>query len=293
MGLLGPNGPMPLAFADHVRARRAKGDRTLNRFLDILNHRMVSLFYRAWALHQRTVGFDRPTGDRWAVYVGSLFGLGSEALRRRDDVTDVAKIHFAGRLVAQSRNADGLAAICGFYFGVPARVEQFVGQFIDIPAENRCYLGLCRGTGTLGTNVLVGSKVWDVQQKFRIVLGPMGRAAYDRMLPCGTSFRRLVTWVANYAGFELEWELQLILTAPEVPEISLRHGGYLGWSTWLLSGRETRDRGDLILDSGASERIQRTTYRREAGGGTRRPRPHVASRASAFDERLVTLARHA
>ena len=60
-GLLGPQGPMPLHFTEFVRERlRHHDDATLAHFLDLFHHRMLSLFYRAWAQTQPVVQLDRP-----------------------------------------------------------------------------------------------------------------------------------------------------------------------------------------------------------------------------------------
>jgi type VI secretion system protein ImpH len=248
MGLLGVNGPMPLFFTEFARRRRSRGDRTLVRFLDIFHHRMVSLMYRAWAAHQRTVGFDRPGEDRYAVYIGSLFGVGTPATRRRDVVDDVAKLYFSGRLACQTRNADGLAAILAEYFGVPVWIEPLVGRWIDVPKENITRLGEASASGTLGSSVLLGGRVWDAQTRFRIIMGPMRFADYTRLLPSGTSLGRLKTWVRNYVGDELSWDVQLQLSAADVPRTQLGRVGELGWSTWLHARPGSADRGDLILE---------------------------------------------
>jgi type VI secretion system protein ImpH len=248
LGLLGLNGPLPLFLTEYARRRRGRGDRAFARFLDLFNHRMVSLFYRAWAMHQRAVGYDRPGEDRYATYVGSLFGIGMAAFRNRDSVPDIAKLGFGGRLACQTRNADGLAAIVEEYFGIPARVEQFVGQWIDLPAENLTRLGESRSTGTLGNSAVLGSRAWDCQQRFRIRIGPMNFADYQRLMPDGQSIKRLAAWVRNYVGDELSWEVQLVLRAAEVPRVRVGMVGQLGWSTWLISGPASEDRGDLVVD---------------------------------------------
>ena len=76
-GLLGPNGPMPLHLTEYVRDRlRNASDPTAARFLDLLNHRFLALFYRAWAQAQPHVNRDRPDRDRFAGYIGSFVGIG-------------------------------------------------------------------------------------------------------------------------------------------------------------------------------------------------------------------------
>jgi type VI secretion system protein ImpH len=250
LGLLGPQGPMPLHITEYVHDREHNhDDPTLARFFDIFNHRMISLFYRAWACNRQTVSHDRYREDRFASYVGSLIGIGHEALRNRDRVPDVAKLHFSGHLGRQARNAEGLRTILENYFGVKTTIEEFVGQWITLPDEYCCKLGLTPDTATIGLNAVVGSQVYDCQQKFRILLGPMNLRQYERMLPGGESFEGLRDWVKNYVGDELRYEVQLILKAEDVPEIKLGESGRLGWTTWLRGRPFENHAMDLKFDS--------------------------------------------
>ena len=248
LGLLGPNGPMPLHLSAYVWDRlRNHHDRTLARFLDLFNHRMVALFYRAWAHNQQAVSYDRGGRDKFTAYVGSLIGIGVESLQRRDAVGDVAKLHYAGRLLSQTKHAEGLRAILSDYLQVPVEIEQFVGQWVQVPEESRCVLGVSPDTGTLGQTAIVGSRVWDVQQKFRIRFGPVSRADYEKMLPGGESLRRMVAWVRSYVGDEFDWDVRLVLRRDDVPAARLGQTGRLGWSTWLHAAAPKKDADDLVL----------------------------------------------
>jgi type VI secretion system protein ImpH len=248
-GLLGPNGPLPLHLTEYARERlRHEGDRTFARFLDLFHHRMALLFYRAWAESRPTVQHDRPDEDQFTTYAGSLAGYGSPARRRRDSVSDHAKLFFLGHLVRNARNAEGLASILEGYFGLPARVEQFVLGWLHLPADERTTVGgERRPPVTLGNGLAIGERVRDVQSKFRIVMGPMDLDRYFDFLPGGPSLARLVDWVRNYAGFEFDWEVQLVLARDEVPGIRLGQDGHLGWTTWLGARRAATDADDLIL----------------------------------------------
>jgi type VI secretion system protein ImpH len=250
MGMLGPQGPMPLHFTDYVHDRELNhNDPTLARFLDIFNHRMISLFYRAWACNRQTISYDRPHEDRFAVFIGSLFGIGTEFFFSRDNVPDQAKLHFSGFFACQTRHAEGLRAILTEFFGIETVIEEFIGQLITIPENCRCRLGGTADTATLGVNTIVGSQVWDFQQKFRIILGPMSLKKYEQMLPGGTQYNILRDWVRNYMGDALKWELQLILKAAEVPKTRLGESGCLGWTTWLWTTPFKTNVKDLKLQS--------------------------------------------
>jgi type VI secretion system protein ImpH len=240
-GLMGANGPLPQHLSEYVRDRlRNAGDPTLARFLDLFHHRMIGLFYRAWASAQPTVNLDREHGDRFAVYLGSLIGMGIAPLRGRGAVPDQAKLHHAGRLAAHNRSAGGLAALLAEYFRVPVRIEQFVGHWIRMPDDSRCHLGGGGVAARLGNGTVLGSKVWNCQHKFRIVFGPLNMDDYLRLMPATPGCERLRDWVRHYAGLALDWDVSVHLKREAVPALALGRAR-LGWTGWLLSSAAQRD----------------------------------------------------
>ena len=210
---------------------------------------MLCLFYRAWADTQPTVSYDRPETDRFHVYVGAQFGLGMSSLWNRDAAPDLAKFHYAGRLVCQTRNPEGLEALLRDFFKLPVAVETFVGHWLPLDEKSRCRLGETPATGLLGLTAVIGERVWDCQHKFRIVIGPMALREFQRFLPGSDSLRRLVAWVRNYVGDELFWDLNLVLKKEEVPPLVLGQQSQLGWTTWLSDRPPARDADDLKLDA--------------------------------------------
>jgi type VI secretion system protein ImpH len=254
LGLLGPNGPLPTHLTAYVRERaRNAGDATIARFLDVFHHRMLSLFYRAWADAQPVVSADRPSDDRFADYLGSLFGLGAPALHDRGAVPDAAKLHFAGVLAAPTRHASGLQLILARFFGVPVAVEPWRGHWITLPDDARTRLGGAR----LGVSSVVGTQVWDCQHKFRIELGPLDFKDFQRFLPGGASLSKLADWVRNYVRDPLDWDVVLHLKRDEVPALRLgatpEPGARLGWSTWLTSGTPVHDHHRVVIARDACE----------------------------------------
>ncbi len=249
-GLLGPNGPMPLHITEYARERmRHAGDPTLVRFLDLFNHRFLALFYRAWAQAQPHVSRDRPGDDRFVTYIGAFVGIAPQELRGRDTVADTAKLFHAGTLMRQVRNAEGLGSIVRQFFGVPARVEEFVGHWLHLGPGERTHLG--REGALLGAGAVAGARVWDRQHKFRLHVGPLTLAEYERFLPGGTRLEQLVDWVRLYLCHELEWDVRLQLKKQEVPPMRLSGGARLGWTTWLGQRRADGDADDVCLNAEA------------------------------------------
>ena len=248
-GLMGPNGPLPLHLTEYAREReRHHADRTIASFINLFNHRLLCFFFRAWAASQKVVDLDRPDDQSYPAYIGSLFGLGLESLQDRDAVPDWSKLYFSGRLACQTRNAAGLEAILEEYFEIKADVQTFRGRWMDLPHDSLCKLGDTSETGSLGLTTIVGSRVWDCQLSFRLRLGPMSFADYERLLPNGASFQRLKHWVLNYSAQHFFWDAQLVLRAREVPDIALGKSGRLDWTTWLKTKLLTHDADDLVLN---------------------------------------------
>lgn len=257
-GLLGPNGPLPLHLTEYARERLLhSGDATLARFLDIFHHRFLALFYRAWSQAQPTVSLDRPLEDRFAIYVGALAGVGSPKLQGRDAAGDRVKLFYAGWLSRQVRNRDGIEAVLAGFFRLPVRVEGFVGHWLHLPEAERSRLGAGTTAACLGTGALLGASVWDRQHKFRVHLGPLSLVQYEDFLPGGQALARLLSLVRQYLGFELEWDMGLILAGPQVPRLRLGGQGRLGWTTWLGGHPTHQDAADLVMDA---ERLSGRTF---------------------------------
>jgi type VI secretion system protein ImpH len=251
LGLFGPNGPLPFHLTEFAHERlHANRDPSLTRFLDVFHHRMLSLFYRAWADSRKAVDLDRPAESKHSRYFGSFFGFGLPSMFDRDAVPDWAKLFFTGRLAAPNRNPEGLEAILREDLGVPVKMITFFGQWINLPAGALCSLGASRENGLIGQTAVVGSRLWVGHFKFRLRIGPLRFSEFRRLLPDASLFKRLKDWVLNYTGREFVWDANLVLKAAEVPEVrlgALDGGGLLGWTSWLKSRPFQKDAEDLLL----------------------------------------------
>lgn len=253
LGVFGPNGPLPLHLTEYARDReRNENDATFRSFADIFHHRMLMLFYRAWANAQPTTSLDRKTTRRFDDYVGSTFGIGAPEFRDRDYVPDNAKLFMAGRLAQQTRPAEGLLAILADFFRLPCRLVEYVGEWLRLSSKDQMRLGVAGSAGMLGKDTVIGASVWNCQHKFRVICGPLRLAEFRRLLPGQTSLGRLRDGVRGYVGFGIDWDLNLVLASSDVPTLSLGESGELGWTTWLGERKTTADADDVIIRPNAA-----------------------------------------
>lgn len=251
VGLFGPNGALPTHLTEYARERALHhGDRTFAAFCDMLLHRFGLLFYRAWARANPVVSMDRGREAPIVRQMGALVGLAEPSLRERDALGDFSKLFFVGRLARSARDADGLQSWIQLRFHVPVQVQQFCGHWMPLEADQRTRLRRFGEPG-LGRGAVLGRSVWDVQHKFRIVIGPLDWAAFQAFLPGGVNLDALQAMVRQFVGFEFVWDVQLRLRAPEVPTWRLGRAspvGRLGRSAWLNSPRPRAHADQLIMN---------------------------------------------
>ena len=165
---------------------------------------------------------------------------------------DDAAVYFAGLLARQPRTASGMEQVLGEFFGWPVAVEQLCGQWLYLDAENRAEMPTASSAGrnmSLGRDVVIGRRVWDVQGKVRVVVGPVGADEFRGLLPGGAARRALSELVRLYLGLEFDAEVQVLLTPDAVPWAALEYdeanGPRLGQNTWVRTHNFGRPVGDV------------------------------------------------
>lgn len=238
-GLFGPNGPLPLHLTELARERLIHHqDSTLTAFADMFHHRLLCLFYRAWADAQACVSLDH--GDeKFSQYIASLIHIGLPAFQGKDTLNHHSKLFFAGHFSRECRNPEGLTNILQTFFNIKVSLKEFVVDWIPIPTQQQSRLGSQHG---LGKSTILGRAVRDAQHKFQLILGPLTEQQYYSFLPMQPNAKQLVDWVHQYIGIEFDWEAILVLKKDEVRGLQLGQAKPLGMATWL--GHRPQNYGD-------------------------------------------------
>jgi len=252
MGLTGPSGVLPYTYSELILERSRAKDHTLAEFLDIFNHRAVSLFYRAWQKPRFPVTYGSGTHDRFTHYLLDLIGLGTEGLRDRQEIEDEALLHYTALLGMQARSATALEQIIQDYFEVPVEVQQFTGGWYGLDTPTQCAMNDEESASCqIGFGAVVGDEVWDRQARVRIRLGPLTMERYGDFLPEGSSYGALRALTRFFSNQCLEFEVQLVLDRAQAPGTELDFDAAnpvrLGWVSWVKNTPLGSDPDDTIL----------------------------------------------
>lgn len=252
-GLLGPEGPMPLHLTRWVFDRlsqrwfsqgdaEAVRDTTFVDFANLLQHRMIGLYYRAWADSRPEVQVERAAGGRVAGMLGALAGMGLPGTRADADL-DALKLRHATSLGHLIDGPERLTRLLADALGVRVSLAEFVGVWMPVPARLQTRLG--GPLAQLGRTATVGARSFQRQTRVELRLGPLTRAQFARLSPGGAALERVRRIARHVVGEALDLDLRLILARGEIPDARLG-AAQLGRNGWLAH-RRADDAADLRL----------------------------------------------
>ncbi len=248
MGMVGITGVLPIHYSELVGQRARYGDRTLHTFLDIFSHRMVSFFFKAWEKYRFPIQYERGD-DEFTGYLFDWIGIGTKGLRDRMGIEEERLLPYGGLIQQNPVSAVALEQILSDYFELPAKLHEFFGQWLELDEESVTRLG--QRNSLLGSEAIIGARVWDQQSKFRLHLGPMTFKAFRSLLPNGDAHGPMSSMVRFIAGLEMDFDVELKLLAKEVPGCVLTTRALrrpmLGWTSWLKSKPFEEDDDQVVL----------------------------------------------
>jgi len=256
LGLTGIQGVLPLCYTEWMLEREAAKDDTLAAFLDLFNHRLLSLFYRAWEKHRPPVLYELSAArnqqpDPITHSLFDIVGMGTSGLRGRMRIQDESLLLYAGLIAQRPHSATALRGILRDYFSVPVEIDQCVGDWYELEEADRCYLSAELERNQLEVGAFLGDAVWNQQGRFRIRVGPLDFDHFRDFLPDGRAMAKLVELTRYLAGQAMAFDVQVFLRAGEVPDCRLSDEGVdaprLGWMGWLKTGAFEKDAGDAVF----------------------------------------------
>ncbi|TPJ73562.1 type VI secretion system baseplate subunit TssG [Mesorhizobium sp. B2-7-1] len=253
LGLLGPEGPMPLHLTRWVLDRLSQrwftgadaeqtSDTTFVDFVNILQHRMIALYYRAWADAHPAVQVERSVGGRVRAMLEAMAGIGLPGTQ--DPELDTVRLRQAGSLANQVDGAERLTLFLATAFKVPVQIKEFVAAWITIPAALQSRIG--KAYATLGSGATIGPRVFSRQSRIELRVGPLGLDDFKSFLPGERRLALFKKAVRDMIGEALDVDLRIVLAREAVPPLKMGTI-QLGRTSWLSRPAEQGDADDLRL----------------------------------------------
>jgi type VI secretion system protein ImpH len=269
MGLTGSQGVLPYHYTELILKRLKIKDESLVKFLDLFNHRMISLFYQSSTKYRLPIEYERkklnpPTlssRDAQTQALLSLIGMGTKHLTNRQYINDESLLYYSGLFTQQVRTVSGLKQILQDHFNVPVKIKEFVGQWQDLIDDVRSKfpsreepLGQ---NNRLGKTTMLGKKGWFAQGKIRIILGPLNKKQTQKFAPGTKALYAMDEIIRFYIGLENEYDIIVRISRKDSldkAKMSASSPPIIGWNTWLVSKPKQDYNKDETLDISISSK---------------------------------------
>ncbi len=244
LGLLSINSPLPRHLIEYIFERvHLHGDKSWFEFVNFLQSRSLYLFYKSWDMAQNFNALDSHRIHQFDKFIASFIGLNTQSMYKNQHDIDIKdKLYFAGFYLNETKSAKNITQLLSAYFNVPIHVSQNIGIWHQVDKESQTAIG--RTQFRLGEGLLLGDKIYDKQNKFRLIIGPVNLDTYKHFLRNGLYSKRLKAWMDFLAFSDFDWDYQLILLKQEVPSIHLNATNQIGQTAWL--GRPTHHADNII-----------------------------------------------
>ena len=250
LGLTGPSGALPVPYTELLIERRNHyRDESAHAFFDIFSHRAIALFYAASQKYRFHAPIELGKEDGFSRNLLDLAGVGLQSLRNRMvkhgyGIPDRFLMYYAGLLAQKPISADALVNLVHGFFKVPVELEQFVGSWIALEAEDQSRIG--KGACVLGQSAVSGARQFDRQTKLALRLGPLPRERFAEFLPGQAGALALSELVKFCVGHALAVDVALVLKREDipVPKLAPDAGLRLGYNAWLQTQPIPTDRSD-------------------------------------------------
>lgn len=264
-GLVGPSGVLPRYYTDQARIAARGGSAGLHAFLDMLAQPPLAAFAAARVKYRlERLADQEPEGlDPVGHILLALAGHASGGTAERVAAGAGALRGYAGLFAMRVRSAVRLQALLTDWFGLPVLVRELVGRWLPIAPDQRSKLGGSLWSGAwarLDGDALLGERSWDPQGRFIVEVGPLDHARFASLMPGRPLLTQMVSLIRAFVGSELDFAVNPVLRAAEVPDLRLGVGteasARLGWNSWLRTHQPRRqDAVEAVFEAVVVERL--------------------------------------
>ena len=196
IGLTGSNGVLPNHYSELLIKNLRSKDNCLKEFIDIFNHRTISLFYRAWKKYRIFANYEQISH-----VLSCLAGIGAINKNNYLSVSKESLIFYSG-LYHQPRSANALEAILNDYFLSPIHVKQFQVETIFLTKCEQTRISALENNifyNRLGSNAVLGNKIHDLNSVYKEGVGIFVQMSGYNIISNNAIFN------TTYTGISVGW----------------------------------------------------------------------------------------
>lgn len=234
MGMTGCSGALPQYYTELVLQRMKHKDMTMRDFYDMFNHRLISLYYRAWKKYKHSLNYVTTNGS-YSPYQKILSLLaGGESLHQ---------LRCAGIFHRKVRNASDLEMLLRYYLECDVKIQQMVGQWQTLNPQEQTRLaggGLLEGQhAALGVDAMLGQKVWDLSSQVNVVITCTRSEQAKQLLPGGLLHKVAKNILTDYLGHAVGYRLLIKAKYKDINTAQISKNSIKLGSSSFLAVRKT------------------------------------------------------
>ncbi|WP_115719848.1 type VI secretion system baseplate subunit TssG [Gallaecimonas mangrovi] len=225
MSLTGARGVLPGHYSELVLQQLKAKSPALQDFLDLFNHRLLSLFYRSWARTQPAVAQERDELDPFTAIMRALTG-----------VEDDSQLQYGAALMRGPKSGAVLCQILEDLTGIKVRYQALQGGWVGVDiAEQSAMPSKQKPMGQfahLGEAVL-GSKTWVADKGLVLNFAPKSHQQVASLLPGGQYSGAVADLNLAFAGRQTRVRCQMTTQARFLPGARANAKSRLGADSFL------------------------------------------------------------
>ena len=238
LGLFGAASPLATYMSEDVLSAESNDEKSLRSFYDVLHHRLISLFYRAWKKYRFSAGFRTDGSDAFTRRALVFVGVDAAGAMPKQGLPPIDLLTMASLLAVRTRSSRTLRIILERLIpGVEIDIQQFVLRRVRLEHDQRVLLGV--QNTTLGEDFVIGRTVIDRSGRFRVVIGPVDYQIFEALMPGGRYHTTLRKIIEQFSRGVLEAELELRVREDDAPRFQLANprGAVLGQNTTIAAAK--------------------------------------------------------
>lgn len=225
LGLTGARGALPTHYTEMVLSQLKSRSPALKDFLDLFNHRLLSLFYRSWEKTKPAVHQERRDPDTFTSILRSLTGSESDWA-----------IHYGAALARGPRSASTLKRLLEDVADMPVDVEPMQGGWEPVAFSDQTRLpgrGLPDGQYAHLGEAMLGQRAWIADKGANLVFHPRDNEQLESLLPGGRVSKAVGQLSSKLVGAGLTLRYRAVANPAGVAGVRLSRWGRLGTDSFI------------------------------------------------------------